>query len=318
MKFVTKMTILTAFSVFGCLLLISADAKAGITRTWNESYDVGPGGTLYIESDLGSITIESNSGNKVEIEVTARLKTNNEDKANDILEDLNIDFEQDGDDVSIFSEFKNRKTWSLWGVTGSSMALEFRVSVPKEYNLDLFTAGGNIEVDDLKGDIRVETSGGSLSFRSIEGLIEGKTSGGSIALLECNGDVDIKTSGGSITIGDVEGDVQAHTSGGSINVNEVKGVLNASTSGGSIKARINGQPADNCRLTTSGGSVTVYLNRDINIDIDASTSAGHVDTDFPVTIRGKVRKSSLKGQVNEGGPELYLRTSAGNINILEI
>ncbi|MEW5924924.1 MAG: DUF4097 family beta strand repeat-containing protein [Candidatus Zixiibacteriota bacterium] len=318
MKFILKMVISTACFVIGCFLFISTDSEAGVVKTWEESYDVGSGGTLYIESDLGSISIESNTGNKVEIEVTAKLRTNSESKAEDILEDFKLEFEQDGDDVSIFAEFKNRNIWSIWGSRGASINLEFHVSVPKEYNLDLYTAGGSIEVDDLTGEVRVETSGGSLDFENINGIIEAKTSGGSITLAGCTGDVDVKTSGGSITIGEVKGDVQAHTSGGSIRIDEVMGILNASTSGGSITAKIDGQPEDDCRLSTSGGSVTVYLNRNINIDIDASTSAGHVETDFPVTIRGKVRKSSLKGQVNEGGPELYLRTSAGNINILEI
>ncbi|PKK84902.1 MAG: hypothetical protein CVT49_01740 [candidate division Zixibacteria bacterium HGW-Zixibacteria-1] len=282
MKFTLKTLFLTTLLTFGCLLASSIDTFAGIVQTWEESYNANSGGTLYIESDIGSIYIETNTANKVEIEIAAKLDTRSERKTEEILENLKLEFEQDGDDVSIFAEFKNRNIWSLWGSRGSSLGLEFHISVPEEYNLDLFTAGGSIDVNNLTGEARVETSGGSLRFREIKGLIEGKTSGGSIRLESCVGDVDVKTSGGSIT------------------------------------ARIEGQPEDDCRLSTSGGGVTVYLSRNINVDIDASTSAGHVETDFPVTIRGKVRKSSLKGQINEGGPELYLRTSAGNINILEI
>jgi len=268
----------------GCLLMSAGSALGYITETWEKDFDVKPGGNLYVESDLGAIYIETNSDNK----------------------------------VKIFAEYKRRRSWSLWGNSNRNLRIEYYISVPKEYNIDLYTAGGSIEVDDLNGEVRVETSGGSLHFEGINGPVEGKTSGGSISLESCTGDVDVKTSGGSISIGEVKGDVEAHTSGGSIQVDEVYGLLNAKTSGGSITARIEGQPDEECRLSTSGGSITVYLERDINVDIDAKTSAGYVDTDFPVTVRGKIRKSSLRGKINDGGPELYLRTSAGNININEI
>ena len=302
----------------GCLLMSAGSALGYITETWEKDFDVKPGGNLYVESDLGAIYIETNSDNKVKIQVTARIDTRSENKAKDILEDFNIDFEQKGDDVTVFAEYKRRRSWSLWGNSNRNLRIEYYISVPREYNIDLYTAGGSIEVDDLTGEVRVETSGGSLHFEGINGPVEGKTSGGSISLESCTGDVDVKTSGGSISIGEVKGDVEAHTSGGSIQVDEVYGLLNAKTSGGSITARIEGQPDEECRLSTSGGSITVYLERDINVDIDAKTSAGYVDTDFPVTVRGKIRKSSLRGKINDGGPELYLRTSAGNININEI
>jgi len=318
MKLTTRHSIIISMLICGCLLAGGISARAGVIETWEKDFEVASGGNLYIESDLGSIYIGTNDMNLVKAEIIVSSKTRSERKIEDILEDMNVEFEQDGDDVSIFLQYDRKHSWSLWGNSNRSLKIEINVSVPKEYNLDLYTAGGGIEVEDLKGEVLVETSGGGLTFEDIEGTIEGKTSGGGISLESCSGDVDVKTSGGAITVGKVSGNVQAHTSGGSIQVDEVFGVIDATTSGGSITAHIEGQPEDDCRLSTSGGSVTVYLDRDININIDAKTSAGRVDTDFPVTIRGKMRKSSLRGKINDGGPEMYLRTSAGNINIREI
>ena len=110
----------------------------------------------------------------------------------------------------------------------------------------------------------------------------------------------------------------AHTSGGSIRVEEVMGTLKASTSGGSIRALISRQPRGNCRLTTSGGSVTLYLDSDMKVDLDAKTSGGRVRTSFPVTMQGVISRRKLQGKINGGGPEIYLRTSGGNITIKDI
>ncbi|MCW8849689.1 MAG: hypothetical protein OQJ81_06885, partial [Melioribacteraceae bacterium] len=114
-----------------------------------------------------------------------------------------------------------------------------------------------------------------------------------------------------------EGSVDAHTSGGGITVNEVYGAIDASTSGGSVYASITEQPKENCSLTTSGGGITVKLAHDINVYLDAKTSGGNVQTDFPITIKGKVDRSKLNGKINDGGPKLYLRSSGGSIHIEE-
>ena len=97
----------------------------------------------------------------------------------------------------------------------------FRLTVPRQHDLELSTSGGGIEVDDLQGRVSARTSGGSLSFGHIEGPIEGKTSGGSISLKGCSGTASVSTSGGSIRIGEVDGEVRAKTSGGSIRLRKL-------------------------------------------------------------------------------------------------
>jgi len=82
-----------------------------------------------------------------------------------------------------------------------------------------------------------------------------------------------------------------------------------------VTATISSQPKSRCSLSTSGGSITVTLAPDIAMDVNAHASGGHVSTDFPVTIQGKIERSSLQAKINGGGPELYLRTSGGGIHI---
>jgi hypothetical protein len=123
----------------------------------------------------------------------------------------------------------------------------------------------------------------------------------------------VKTSGGSIRIGKVAGEVKAITSGGSIKVKEVKGTINAKTSGGSVTAYISEQPEGDCSLTTSGGSVSAHLAGNIKVYVDAKTSGGTAHSDF--SIDGEKSKRKIRGKINGGGPELYLRTSGGGVKI---
>jgi len=64
----------------------------------------------------------------------------------------------------------------------------------------------------------------------------------------------------------------------------------------------------------SGGSVVVTLAGGIAVDIDASSGGGgSVSSDFEVD--GRVRRTSIEGAINGGGPQLHLRTSGGSIRI---
>jgi DUF4097 and DUF4098 domain-containing protein YvlB len=161
-----------------------------------------------------------------------------------------------------------------------NLKVEFDLLIPKDYNVELNTSGGSLSIEDLVGKLNA------------------------------------RTSGGSINVGDIEGDVKLHTSGGSITTDTITGNLDAHTSGGSIRVTVDKQLTEDAKLTTSGGSITAYLLADMQLDINASTSGGRVKSDFEID--GRMKKMSVKGSINGGGPKLTLKTSGGSIKIKEI
>jgi len=302
--------------------------------TVSRSFDVGAGGTLEVDAAFGSIEITTTSGNRVEVRVVREVRDRYEDDAARILGEHRVEMSQNGNDVVVRAEVDDdaRDRWNDDYRT-TPLRVRFEVAVPRSYNVDLETRGGNISVEDLEGEVRTETAGGNLSFGSIDGTVWGRTSGGSITLEGSSGTAEVHTSGGNIDIGNVDADVHAETSGGSIRierargevraetsggnitVEEVGGTIEAHSSGGNVTATITSQPTSDCRLSTSGGSVTVNLASGIGLEIDASTSIGGVSSDFAVD--GSVSRNAIRGAINGGGPELRLRTSAGSIRIRE-
>jgi len=317
--------------IFITLILFILLQIASAQEVVEKSFSVSQGGWLKLESDVGSIDIETHSATTVEVKVTKDSRSFFGRRDKDLLDEFKVRFEQKGDDVYVYGEIEDRN-WNR----KSNLNIQYTITVPQKYNLDLHTSGGSIAIDDLEGQVISKTSGGSLDFGNISGPITGKTSGGSISAAACLGDSEFRTSGGGITLGTTEGDIEAHTSGGSItiksaegdvnastsggslNVHEVMGNINAETSGGSIHCRITEQPTADCSLKTSGGGITVYMKQGSAVDLDAKTSGGDVTSDHAITIKGKIEKSSLQGKVNGGGPQLYLRTSGGNIRLLEL
>lgn len=338
------------FYGIGCQFT-SLTAEEPVLETIKKTYDVKSSGTLSVSSEFGAIEIRTAEQDKVEVVVTKQSKSKLVKASQEMLADFELVFEHNDSDVRIDGSFKHGR--EHWRKHLNRLKVQFLITVPQRYNLDLDTSSGSISVADLGGTVRAKTSGGSLRLGKITGTVWGHTSGGNIDLTSCGNSVDLKTSGGNVEVVDVAGDVKAQTSGGnlrfgaiegsiwgktsggsikvascsggadvrtsggSIRLQNVGGSVNAKTSGGSIYAAMTTQPQRECNLRTSGGGITVALIPDIAVDVEAKTSGGHVSTDFAVesVIQGKVPQNRLEGSINGGGPLLKLRTSGGNIHL---
>jgi len=293
-----------------------AAAEAPLHRTFN----VAPGGTLTVDADVGDIQVSPGAGG-VTVDVFRRGRDE---------QDLEVTFDQQGNDVLVRARNHRASRWFNWS---SNLDVRFVITVPSRYNVQLTTSGGDVRVGDLQGDVRCKTSGGTVHTGRITGPVDAKSSGGDVTVDGATGNVDLRTSGGGIRIGDAGGAIQARTSGGSIEVHhagadlyartsgggiaidEALGAVDAQTSGGSIRARIAQQPRGDSRLSTSGGSITISVAPAVAVDLDAHTSGGEVDTEVPVTLLGRQSDSSLEGKINGGGPKLVLRSSGGGIRL---
>jgi len=311
-------------------MAVRASAQGDIQKT----FSVRPGGMLMMDVDLGSIEVRTTGGSQIVVDVFRSVERASDSGAEELLRQHEVDFEQQGNNLTIRSKNYRKEIFRRWNRSG--LRVRYVVSVPNEFNVDLKTSGGGIRVDDLRGSVQVKTSGGGLQFGKIEGPITGHTSGGGISLAGCNGKVEVRTSGGGIDIGSGAGDLVAETSGGgikiddfvgnvfvrtsggSIRANRIEGAIDASTSGGPIVAALRAQPRKDCRLHTSGGGITVDLEESLSLNIVADASGGSVSTELPLTVQGELRKDTLRGTLNGGGQALVLQASGGSIQLRKL
>ncbi len=138
-------------------------------------------------------------------------------------------------------------------------------------------------------------------------------------------DFDVKVPAGVAFVGaTVNGDIEAIDLPADAEVSSVNGDVEvaadgsaeASTVNGSIRARV-GRAGWTGRLafSTVNGGITVTLPDGLDADVRATTVNGSVDSDFPITIQGRMRQRSLQGRIGKGGPELSLTTVNGSIEL---
>ena len=299
--------------------VVALMATGAVAETEQRSFEVSSGGRFVLDTDWGEVNVETSGRDTVDVVV----------EQSDKFEQLGFD-EQDGT-VTVRARKEDR---GLRGWFGSrEPAPVFRITVPERFDLDLRTAGGNMGIADIDGDVVARTSGGKLNVGEVAGSVHARTSGGSIRIAGAGGSVDSRTSGGSIRlaraggpvnartsggtiwIGASQGPIVAHTSGGSIELGAVSGAIDARTTGGSISATFTEQPVGDSELRTTGGSIGLSVAEDLRFEIDARTTGGRVSADLPNLEPVTVSKSVLEAPVNGGGPKLTLRTTGGSIRL---
>ncbi|MBI2512544.1 MAG: DUF4097 family beta strand repeat protein [Opitutae bacterium] len=300
----------------GALLAVPAAAEAKIVRTVEKTFTVQPGGKFTGTTQGGDIKVMTADVAEVRVIARQTIRADSDKEADALLQDLHFRLEQQGNDVVAEAKYERSNSgfhWKNW----PPVTVDYTVTVPRTYDLDLGTSGGDVEVGSVKGTVKARTSGGDLKFAKIDGDLDGRTSGGNIRLDEGTAKAHLHTSGGDIVVNRAGGPTTVSTSGGNIELRSVEELLGANTSGGDIRAYITGPIKQDTELGTSGGQVVVHVKKDVGFKLDASTSGGDVDAEgLTITIeKGGMGKSKLVGSVNGGGPRLKLRSSGGDIKV---
>ena len=188
--------------------------------------------------------------------------------------------------------------------SGSQLWVQFEITMPRDYNVDVKTEGGDIETGDIGGIAALTTAGGSIRAGNI-GVSLGRrvATGRMVARLE--------TDGGHIQVSDVAGDLTAFTAGGHINAGNIAGRAELHSGGGHIRAsQISGQ-AD---LQTDGGNITVGQASNL---VSVRTGGGQIDFG---EVRGSVRAQTGGGGIRimyVAGP-MEVESSAGSICLTKV
>lgn len=282
-------------------------------RVLKKNFSVNGPGMLRLETQ-GAIRVIPGNAAIVQITATQRIRADTDREADDLLERLELTMEQEGNEVRVVSKYESRPKVLSFG-SWPPVQVDFVVTVPDGFSVDLRTSGGRINVGNIDGSVSVRTSGGGITLGKVGGPVVAQTSGGGISLEESRSDVELKTSGGSIAVGRVSGAAELRTSGGSIKIDAVKHAVRAHTSGGSIRAVIVGALKEDSSLSTSGGGVRVTVDPAAAFRLDASSSGGSVETRGLkiASENASKQRRRIVGAVNGGGPQLKLRSSGGGI-----
>ena len=263
---------------WGVTAAFAHDAPQDIKR----NFHVKPDGTLTIDSEIGTINVQTVDKNEVEVVLTREVEGKLDSVAQKALTDFDVTFEQNDSDIRIEGKFKRDRQY--WMKNGHPLRFHFQVTVPYQSNVDLKTASiGAIHVDNLDGTVRVEASIGNLRLGEIQDAVWGKTGGpGSITLKGCQGDVNLESGVGNIELGSIVGKAIAKTGGpGKIVLKKCQSDVDLESGVGNIElGSVTGKEV----IAKTGGPGKIIVKKGQS-KVDVKSGVGNIEL---VSVAGKV------------------------------
>ncbi|MEN3368368.1 MAG: hypothetical protein V7609_511 [Verrucomicrobiota bacterium] len=295
----------------------TTNALPGTRDEIEKSFHVRSGGTLKFDADFGNAEIITADTDTVRIEFIREFKVSTAAEANELRQKLTVEMGQtdltgtnaDENIVKVTVRLADDRS----GDNRRKMRLDFRITMPKKFNVDLRAC--NATVGDLDGTVIARTVGGDLKLGNVTGPVTARSEGGNLNIGDVGGDLEARSEGGNTEASHVKGRVVATAEGGNVTIEEATDSIEARTAGGSVKAWISKQPRGNSKITAEAGNIDLRLNASVAVNVDAACTAGRLSSDFSLNGHQLDNPGRLKSAINGGGPLVMLRASAGNINL---
>jgi len=276
----------------------------------DERFKVSPGGTLEVGLSHADVEITTSDANEAHVRVL--LSGSDMTKAREFFESRNFEVRQDGDRIVVKTNPKKRN-WD-WSRNGR-VEIEVEISIPARFNAELAMSHGDLEMDDLEGNLSLMNSHGDAEISSVDGsFADFKLSHGDveIGMLKANR-VKLRNSHGDLEVDQISAkEITAMSSHGDISLGiKEAGALDISNSHGEIDLSMSSAVGGSISNSHGDIEISTYDNAAMTLDFRGS----HVSIDESLSFRGDAASDKARGDINGGGPLLKARTSHGSIEI---
>lgn len=290
--------------------LEAGDYQPGTHDQPEKKFVVKPGGLLSFDADLAHGEVETGDFESVRVQFMSYFKVQTPEEVEALEKKISIEMSQAENTVKVTVKFTDGTQ-----VDRDKIRLNFKVAIPRKFNLDMRTGGG-ARVADIDGTVKVSALGGALTIENINGSLTAASRGGSLTIGNVTGDLEARCEGSSITVGQVGGRVTAEGNGGSVYIKEAGTGIDVTANAGSVTAYLSKSPRSDCKITANDGGIDLRLGESVAATIDAACTSGSVVSDFKIAAtKGSTNSNQLKGALNGGGPLVFLRASKGSIHL---
>jgi len=330
-------TMLTVFSFLvppgGNIIVVQSPAtgfapsaktdRVNTDRMFEKVINVQEGGTLYLRSNLGDVTIETHREPTVILKMFCRVQAKKEAGGQALLNRVALQFESDesgvakairGTDAEISINFPENRIEAASFDTKQDfddlqelvkqldfefMKVVFQLRVPERFTINVETRNGSVSLPDVDGSATVRTSNGFVTAGTVSGDLFAETSaGGLIRAGNIGQDANVLTAGNDIRLGDVGGEATAVTEGGMISMGHVAGDVNATTHGGEIRiATVDGAVQAKTHAAPIAITFGKQPEKDSLLETEFASVTVGLSRDIRLSVEADISKVELNGRI---------------------
>jgi hypothetical protein len=169
---------------------VTFDTTVAVTSATNLTLDLKTGGSVKIIGGFDKV---------VRVRVTEGGRA---------CLDCRVEFEQTSQGIQL----RSRRT----SADATPSQLRFEIEVPNHFNVDLASAGGEVQIEGVDGEIKGQTESGALNLRRLSGAVDLQTKRGDVTMRESYVSGRVRTMGGKVLLEDVSGTVNGSSEKGKV------------------------------------------------------------------------------------------------------
>ncbi len=150
--------------LIAAILFVSLTSYAQeVTKKYHQEYSAGAATTLNISNRYGDVVVETWDKNQVVIDVKVTIDMPNREKAQKLLDYIDVQFDQSGDEISAKTMIDSKFNFTGWGMGSKKFSIDYSVKMPSVTALNLTNKYGNTDLDDLKSLVNLDIKYGNLN-----------------------------------------------------------------------------------------------------------------------------------------------------------
>ena len=168
------------YKIFSILLLLplvmlantsnDKDGKYKKEKTITKSFNVNDNATLKVDNSYGNLDVVTWDGNTIDFEIKITTTGNDEEKVQQKLDGITVDFSGSQDLVTAITKFSKNKGKSWWSWTNSNnvqMKINYIIKMPITNNVNLSNDYGNINLGKLEGRAELNCDYGKITTKEL-------------------------------------------------------------------------------------------------------------------------------------------------------
>lgn len=238
------------------------------------------------------IKVESLSANTEEIDFDSVIQVEMNEDSNELVIELN-----DPEDIKSFKS-------------------KVRLYIPVNSKLQAELGNGSLSLENLKGEIVVETENGAVNASQVDGKINFRTENGVLKLQHCNADMILETENGAIKLLQCDGNIKAQTENGAFKSNNCSGSLQAESENGIV--RVTAATFTKAFITTENSGVFYEFDHIEDGQFNFQNQNGKLQLILPDEVPYKIVARNKLGRFHLGLDGDYDQHSEDGVKTVEM
>jgi len=294
----------------------------------SQTVKVGDGAALDLSHLAGDIRVTAGSNSEIRIEATKRVRHRDPAQAKRVLEALRVDINNFNNRVEVRTIYPRRGQFGSGSGNSISASVDYVIAVPAGAAVTLKSISGDVNVTNIKGEVRAETVSGDVEIIGTPNVALAKTISGDVTARDIGTQTTLvlsTVSGSVIGTGLKVRALEAGSVSGNVRlIGSEVGRLEAKSLSGSIEFQAPLTKGGRYEFTSHSGDVRIFLTGNTGFELDADTFSGSVRSDMPVTLRAmgrteqsKDRRSNraIRGSYGDASAYLTVRSHSGSVVI---